>query len=190
MALYQKKGQKLHADIGFLDESGISERPTVRRTWSPKGQTPIIESTGSWKRRAATGLITCTPTGRKPKLFLRIFKESITYKEVIQNLKEIRRHIKGKLLLIWDGLPSHRKKEVKEFLETQRSWLQVERFPAYAPELNPVEYLWSTGKNTDLANLYLSDGLEDIDTAVRKYKRRIQRNTDILKGFLKASTLY
>lgn len=121
---------------------------------------------------------------------MRIFKESITYKEVIQNLKEIRRHIKGKLLLIWDGLPSHRKKEVEEFLETQRSWLYVERFPAYAPELNPVEYLWSAGKNTDLANLYLSDGLEDIDVAIRKYKRRIQRNTDILRGFLKASTLY
>ena len=39
------------------------------------------------------------------------------------------------------------------WLATQRHWLVVERLPAYAPERNPVEGLWSWLKGTQLANL-------------------------------------
>jgi transposase len=37
-------------------------------------------------------------------------------------------------------------------LDKQGAWLTVERLPAYAPELNPVEYLWANLKGTELAN--------------------------------------
>ena len=190
MASHQKKGRKLRAAIGFLDESGISLRPTVRRTWAPKGQTPTIESDSCrWEHRSVIGVITCTPTGRKPKLYLRIFKDIVSSKEVTCYLKELRRHIKGRLLLLWDRLPLHCSKETKGFLESQEKWLMVEKFPAYAPELNPLEYLWSTGKQKDLANLY-AETLSDIDTAIRRYKGRIRRHPRLLTGFLKASTLF
>jgi transposase len=42
---------------------------------------------------------------------------------------------------------------MRAWLNTQRSWLVVERLPAYAPELNPVEGLWSNLKSVELANL-------------------------------------
>jgi hypothetical protein len=38
-----------------------------------------------------------------------------------------------------DGLPAHRSTAMRAWIRTQRSWLVVERLPAYAPELNPVE---------------------------------------------------
>lgn len=127
--------------------------------------------------------------GHNPKLYLRIFKSTIGTEEVIRYLKELRRHIKGRLILLWDRLPSHRSKEMKEFLATQKEWLSVEWLPPYAPELNPLEYLWSTGKQKDLANLY-TETFSDIDIAIKRYKQRIKRHPKLLTGFLKTSSLF
>ena len=73
---------------------------------------------------------------------------------LIQVLGELRRFLGGeKATLLWDGLPAHRSRAMRAWLATQRHWLVVERLPAYAPELNPVEGLWSWLKGTQLANL-------------------------------------
>jgi transposase len=40
---------------------------------------------------------------------------------------------------------------MKAYLASQRSWLVVERLPAYAPELNPAEKLWANLKGGELA---------------------------------------
>jgi len=58
-----------------------------------------------------------------------------------------------KVTLIWDGLPSHRSREMTRWIAAQRRWLVVERLPAYAPELNPVELVWGNVKSRELANL-------------------------------------
>lgn len=151
--------------------------------------TPLIRSTGSWRARSSAGVITATPAGRKPKLFLRIFTHTIASSDVIRAVKEIRRHVRGMLFLVWDGLPAHRSLETRAFLKRQASWLRIYRFPAYAPELNPVEYLWASGKNKELANL-CADTMGDLDARIRSYKRRVQRTPSILTGFLKKSTLF
>jgi hypothetical protein len=44
-----------------------------------------------------------------------------------------------KATLLWEGLPAHRSRAMRSWLATQRHWLVVERLPADAPELNPVE---------------------------------------------------
>lgn len=177
------------ATLAFWDESGISQRATVRRTWAPKGRTPIITSAGSWRSRSVIGIITCTPRARKSKLFFRIFPHTIKHPDVIRCLKEFRRHMKGRVILLWDGLTPHRARRTKEFLKTERHWLQVYRFPAYAPELNPPEYLFSALKSKDLAGLYV-DTIDDIDAHIKNGKRRFQRHPRLLTGFLKESTLF
>jgi hypothetical protein len=59
---------------------------------------------------------------------------------LIEVLSELCRFLGGeKATLLWDGLPAHRSRAMRTWLATQRSWLVVERLPAYAPELNPVE---------------------------------------------------
>ena len=58
-----------------------------------------------------------------------------------------------------------------DWLATQRSWLVVERLPAYAPELNPVEGLWSSLKAVELANLTTPTLGEVIDQAHRGIDR-------------------
>lgn len=188
MARHAKKGVELNARIAFLDESGISERPSVRRTWAPKGKTPIIFSTGSWSVRSVIGVITCTSTGDNPRLYMRIFAGAVRQEHEIVFLKEFRRHERGPLLLLWDRLAAHRAKTVKEYIASCPG-LTAEHFPSYAPELNPVEYVWATAKNRDLANLY-PEGLCDLDRHIRNMKKRLKRRVDLLKGFLQKSSLF
>jgi hypothetical protein len=40
--------------IVFIDESGLSERPCRARTWAPRGETPVLQYSFSWKQRRMT----------------------------------------------------------------------------------------------------------------------------------------
>lgn len=138
--------------MGFHDESGISERPVVRATWAVKGRTPTIESAGSWKNLRLSGVLLTTPKGNRPKLYLGVFYGSMKGGDFVCYLKTLKRRLAGrKLLLIRDGLPAHRARVVADYLAAHRAWLRVKRLPAYAPELNPIEYLWSAMKTKDPA---------------------------------------
>lgn len=108
--------------------------------------------------------------------------------ETLRLLKELKRHMRGrKLLLIWDGLPAHRAKIVTQYCETQTHWLRVVRFPSYAPEVNPIEYLWATMKKAYLGNC--APELAALGRELSKCRSQI-RDKDLLRGFLKASRLY
>lgn len=173
----------------FEDEAGFSDRPSVRRTWAPRGKTPIIVSAGGWKTRTIAGAIACKANGYAPRLFLRIVRGTMRAPEAIRLIKNLRRHIRGKVILVWDGLPAHRAKLVKAYLHAQRSWLNVYRFPAYAPELNPQEYVWSVIRAKDTGN-FCPENMEQLDQQIRKSGRRLRRHSDILTGCLLKSGLF
>jgi hypothetical protein len=61
-------------------------------------------------------------------------------------LRQLQRHIRRPIVLLWDGGPIHRRKMVQDYIARNRHRLHVYRFPAYAPELNPDEYIWTQGK--------------------------------------------
>ncbi len=63
-------------------------------------------------------------------------------------LEHLMRHIPGKLLIIWDRLSAHRSAFVRDFIAAQDGRITLEWLPAYAPELNPVEYCGAIGKIT------------------------------------------
>jgi len=137
-----------------------------------------------------TATLVCAPAGSNPAMLLKSKKGSVKKEDVLAYLKLLKRWFKGKrLLLFWDGLAAHRAKIVKEYLKTQKYWLRVERFPAYAPELNPVEYFWAAMKNKYVCNLR-PQGLPALGRAVKSGKRKIAGDKELMKGFLKASELY
>jgi len=84
----------------------------------------------------------------------------------------------------WDGLPAHRSKAMRAWLGRQRSWLVVEPLPAYAPDLNPVEALWSSLKGVELANL-AADTLQDVITAAERGIQRIRDTHHLAYSFLR-----
>lgn len=185
-----KKGVKKHgATLVFLDESGLTQRPSVRRTWSPRGVTPIIRHHFNWKKINSIGVIACKPDGSDPRLLLHMQKTSVNKESIVAFIDALHEEIAGPVVLLWDGLPAHRSLVVKDHVEKHKDWLTVERLPSYAPELNPVEYLWSTLKGKDVANL-CSDTLDQIEDKLQEAAVRIKGTKSILQGFLRASTLF
>jgi transposase len=104
---------------------------------------------------------------------------------LIGALEGLRRFLGGqKATLVWDGLPAHRSQAMAAWLGRQRSWLVVEPLPAYAPDLNPVEALWSSLKGTELANL-AGDTLEEVITAAERGVQRIRHTHRLALSFLR-----
>ena len=131
------------------------------------------------------GLITFTASGNNPQLFFQMQPGAMDRYDFVDLLKDVKAEMKGKkLLLIWDRLPAHRSKLVANYIQLQKLWLRVEYYPAYAPELSPVEYMWSAMKGKDLAQVP-PKGLKHLKGMVRKSVRRIRSTTSLLKGFLK-----
>ena len=175
--------------MGFQDESGISLKPFVRKTWAQKGKTPIITCSGSWKKLTLSGVIITKPNGASSRLFLRILTGNMNGSGVIQFLKDLKRHLRGeKILLFMDGLPAHRAHMVTNYLKQERHWLRVERLPGYAPECNPIEYLWGALKKKHLGNARC-ENLTPLVRMVKKAKR-VMDDSSLLHGFLGASGLY
>ena len=108
---------------------------------------------------------------------------------LMEFLTELHRHLDGdKVTLIWDGLPSHRSRAMQGFIRKQRSWLVVERLPAYAPDLNPVEQVWGNLKGTELANL-CPDTIDEAEEIVDQGLCRIGSETTLALAFLRHSGL-
>ena len=104
---------------------------------------------------------------------------------LIGALDRLRRFLGGqKATLLWDGLPAHRSQAMGAWLRRQRSWLVVEPLPGYAPELNPVEGLWSNLKGVELANL-AGDTLNDVITAAERGIQRIRDTHHLAYSFLR-----
>ena len=189
MAPHKKGALEEGLTLVFVDEAGFSLRPSVRKTWAPKGQTPILRHHFNWKRLHAIGAIACRADGSEPELLLRLQPESIKSDAVVGFLDQVQQEIAGKVLVIWDGLPAHRSKVVKDHIEARGDRLIVERFPAYAPELNPVEYLWSTVKGRYVANR-CPDYISELEAAVASAKTIIAKEDATMAGFLRASKLF
>jgi transposase len=173
----------------FLDESGFSLRPNVRRTWAPKGCTPILVGKASWKKLSGIGAIACNAQGRKTQLYLELVEGAVNSETIIAYLEALQQQLRGPVVLLWDGLSAHKSARTKAYLEENRSWLEAVRFPSYAPELNPVEYLWSYLKGTELAN-YCPDALPELREHVEDAVEDVRCDHDLLVSFLHASELF
>jgi len=138
----KKNARRRKAWIFFQDESGVSQRPPVRRTWAPKGETPILIHAFNWKKMSICAALGYRWDGQRSKLYFQTRDGSYNTPSLVQFLKDLKRELRGqKAVLVWDGLPAHKSREMKTYLAQQRDWLVVERLPGYAPDLNPAETL-------------------------------------------------
>lgn len=136
--------------MAFLDESGFRLIPNVRRTWAPRGQTPIVRHRYRHDRISAISAATVSYRRQRVGLYLHFHQEDISQAKVVLFLRYLLQEIRGHIVLIWDGGSVHTGQDVREFLR-RHPRLHIESFPAYAPELNPDEGVWGHHKRA-LAN--------------------------------------
>jgi transposase len=162
--------------IVFVDESGFSQRPARKRTWAPRGQTPLLEFNFNWKRVSAIAGVSFY------ELWFALHEGTIRAPQVVEFIRQLRARIGQKLLLVWDGLKAHSSRVVRAFLDSLAGAVRVERLPAYAPELNPVEFLWGYLKNHPLANL-TPDALWKLSKAARNALFKAQKRPSVIAAF-------
>lgn len=132
---------------------------------------------------SAIGALAYRADGSSARVFFRLQEGNVGTEEIIAFLRHLRRHVRGQVILIWDGLAAHRSRATREHIERHHRWLRVERLPAYAPELNPVEALWAWLKQGRLANV-AEDGLQRLAHRVRRGVRNGRRRQGLLWAFL------
>lgn len=173
----------------FIDESGFCESGVVRHTWAPRGKTPILHTKGrSWKRMSAIGALAYRADGSRSRLFVRFKRGPVLTGDFVRFLAHLGRHLKGRVIVIWDRLNGHRGVQVREWTEMHARF-RLNYLPAYAPELNPVEALWAWLKGTCLAN-FSRDDLAPLTREVRRGARRARRRRYLLDAFRRKTGLY
>jgi transposase len=177
-----EKAQTEKRTIVFVDESGLSMRPSRKSTWAPEGETPILEFNFNWKKLSCIGGISFR------EVYFQIHEESVKGVQVVEFVKYLCRAIRGDILVIWDGLRAHWSNLVREFLQTLGERVAVEQLPAYAPELNPVEYLWAQIKRHEIAN-FAPKQIGELSAAALKAIRKIRRAPAYVRAFWLQSEL-
>lgn len=185
-----KKGAlKQGATLVFWDEAGFSQRPSVRRTWAPRGQTPVLRQPFNWKRLSAIGMVSYAPARERAGVLFSLRAGNVDTEWVLSRLRCLHRQITGRMVLLWDGLGAHLSRPTREWVRNQHRWLRVEPLPAYAPELNPVEAMWANLSARELANL-CPDTVGELAHHVRRGMSRLRRTGNLAIAFLKHSGLF
>jgi len=171
----------LKATIVFVDESGLSERPHRVRTWARRGHTLVLQYHFNWKSLSVMAGMTLV------NFYFRLYEGTIQGPQILNYLAPLQRHLKGQLILVWDRLPAHRSRLVQDSLARQRR-IEQEWLPAYAPEFNPVEYLWGQLKQHPLGN-FCPDHLGPLHWEPRKALERLRKRPGIIACCWKQAAL-
>jgi len=163
-------------------------QPLVRRTWAPRGQTPVLDQWQRHDRISVISALTLAPRRRRLGLYWNLHEENICADDVVAFLRQLRRHIQRDLILVLDRWSVHRAAMVRRYLERHRHRIRVEWLPAYAPDLNPAEQVWNHAKYSDLANVAPPDS-RDLTRRIRRSLRHTRRDPALLRSFFKTAKL-
>ena len=143
----------------------------------------------NWKKASMAAALCYGVRGGGAQLAFHVTAGNYDTDTLIEVLGELRRFLGGeKATLLWDGLPAHRSRAMRAWLNRQHRWLVVERLPAYAPELNPTEGLWSNLKGNELANV-ACEGLGGVIAAALKGIERTRAGWHLPYSFLRHAGL-
>lgn len=183
MAGTKKIAARQRRIIVFIDESGLSERPCRARTWAPKGKTPVLQYSFSWKQLSVMAGISVL------RFYFRFFTGSIKSPQVVEFLKALKATIGQRLLIVWDRLQAHRSRLVRQYVESQGGAIALEFLPPYAPELNPVEHIWGYLKSHAMPNFCAKD-LVHLKKHAGSKLRSMQRRRTLVAAFWQQAELF
>jgi transposase len=185
-----RDAQARDAHLVFLDESGFFLTPTVRRTWGPRGQTPIVDAWDRHDRISAISSITVSPKNRRLNLYFDLLPDNTNVhgEDIVAYLGGLKTHLGGRFTLLWDGSRVHERSALVRAFLAAHPEIVSERLPAYAPELNPDELVWAWTKYGRLGNLAAqhTDWLRDYIITELTY---VQEHPELMASFIEKTQL-
>jgi transposase len=181
-----KKTARRGAHLVFPDESGFLLVPNVKRTWAPRGKTPHFYHWFRQDRISAVAALSLSPHQRHMALYIRFHTRNLKGGDIKNFLRQLLRHLRGPVMLLWDRGMIHRDRQVQTYLK-RYTRVETEFFPAYAPELNPAEFIWSQ-TDSALSNIPARD-IPHFYVFLRSATNKLRRSQRLLRSCLHASGL-
>ena len=103
-------------------------------------------------------------------------------------LRKMMRHRSKPVHLVVDGLPSHKTKLVKDYVQSTKGRLNLHFLPGYAPDLNPDELVWSHVKRTGVARTPLRKG-ERLRDKIEAQLAKIKTLPRLVRSFFQAPSV-
>jgi len=145
--------------------------------------TPVLQHQFNWDNLSIAAGI--TPW----QFYFRLYEGTMGKHEVRDFVEHLWKQIHRPMLLIWDRLPGHRSRVVGDYIHTLNGAIDIQYLPAYAPELNPAEYIWAHLKQHELAN-FCPHNLWHLSTEARSALRSMQRRRTIITACWKQASLF
>lgn len=178
----RRKAKKAEATIFFADEAGIRSDYHSGTTWGAKGQTPIVEATGS---RVSCNMISAVSAQGEMRFM--VTTKSVNADVFVEFLKRLMKNAKTPIYLIVDGHPTHRARKTTKYVESQGDKLKLFFLPPYSPELNPDELVWNQIKNHDIGRRQISTRDELVQCA-KNALQSLQRCVNKVRSCFQAPT--
>jgi putative transposase len=190
VARHKRTAADLGAWLCFEDEAGQGLRPPKGRTWGRRGHTPVVRVTAAGTKRVSLAALICTKPGHRARLIYRTHidrgprkdrRKGFTETDYAALLDAAHQQLGGPIVLVWDNLNTHVSRTMRGLIAA-RLWLTVYQLPPYAPELNPVEAVWSHLKRS-LANL-AKQNIDQLTALVKTRLKRMQYRPGLIDGFV------
>jgi transposase len=169
------------AEIFFLDETGVRSDQPLGRTWSPRGQTPVVEVTG--KRQSINAISAVAASGA---FWYEVYRGRLNRWVFIEFLRSFLQRRQRPVFLILDSHPTHVAKDVATFVQSLTGLLELHFLPGYSPDLNPDEFVWTFLKSHGLSKRPLRQG-EKLEARVRRDLEAIKHQHRLVKSTFAAS---
>jgi transposase len=153
-----RDAQARGAYLTFVDETGFLLEPTVRRTYAPRGRTPVHQISDPHARLSVIGAITVSPRRKRLGLAYQILADNANFRgpSVGRFVRALHMRLSAPMTVLWDQIPIHCCKAIEQHL-IEAPGVAVEPFPAYAPKINPADGIWRYVKYGRRANYTPSD---------------------------------
>jgi transposase len=178
----KKRAKKLGAQIFFLDEAGFQSDGPLGRTYGLKGKTPVVETSG---QRQSINVISAV--NARGAFWAATYAGKLNAESFVLFLKNFMKGRK-KVFLIVDGHPAHTAKAAQRYAESLRGRLEIHRLPAYAPDLNPDEFVWSHMKTNGVSKKPLKKN-ESLRARVEEDLLNIMTNPSLVYSFFCAPSV-
>lgn len=177
--------RKVKGEVWFADEAGVRSDAHCGTTWAPKGQTPIVSTTG-----ARFGLNVISAVNRRGAMRFMCVDSRVNADVFIEFLGRLVKSAGHPVFLIVDGHPTHKAAKTRRFVESLKGKLRLFFLPGYSPDLNPDELVWNNLKNQGTGNKVIA-GPDHLKKLVGGHLRSMQKNAEIIRSFYQmASTKY
>jgi transposase len=170
-------------EVFFWDESGFRADAVHGRTWGRKGETPVVERPGQRQTVSAASAVNA-----KGGFWYSTYDGGLTGELFVHLLRKMMRHRAKPVHLVVDGLPAHKTKAVKDYIQSSKGRLTLHFLPGYAPELNPDEHVWSYVKRTGVARTPLRAG-ERLRDKIEAQLAAIRNAPRLVRSFFQAPSV-